>query len=126
MLPLSLRTLTSFKWKDGSGCDQTFCLIDRICAKWKKFGSLLGLSPELMHGWEMEDQGNSNQCFSRVMEHWLNQKAKFDYPVTWTGLYVLLVDSGCSVVGEDLKEAITEATEDMLTRQGITLHSQVA
>lgn len=107
---LSSGTLHLLKWKDKKGGKHIFRLVDRVSAKWKDFGLLLGLSPNQLSAWERQFRGNANKCWTKVMEHWLNGGAKDDYPPTWEGLYMLLENAQFLQVAEDLKKAVQEAT----------------
>ena len=82
--------------------------MDRVCSKWKEFGTLLGISLNTLSVWERQYRGNANMCWTKVMEHWLNGGCKHSYPPTWEGLYLLLEDVQCSQVAEELKKALDE------------------
>lgn len=99
-------TLHLIKWKDDRGRSHTFRLVDRVSASWRNFGAILGLGTNQLDRWEDQYRGDSNMCWARVMEEWLNGNSEGDYPVTWEGMYSLLDDAEFSVVTEELRKAV--------------------
>ena len=69
---------------------------------------LLGITQNQLEVWEQQYSGNAQNCWRKVMEHWLNGGAKDKYPPTWDGLYDLLEDARCSQVAEELKRTVNE------------------
>ena len=98
------------KWSDKKGNKKTFRLVDKVSAKWRQFGTLLGISMNLLSSWDKQHRGNANVCFTKVMEYWMNAGGKEKYPPTWEGLYALLEDAEYSQVAVELKKAVDEAT----------------
>ena len=94
------------KWKDENGHPQTFRLISKVSAEWKKFGTLLGFEANQLEGWREESLGNVTTCWLKVMEEWLADSSARDYPTTWEGLYSLLNDCEHSETAIELKEAV--------------------
>lgn len=86
--------------------EQTFCLIEEVSAKWRKMGRLLGLQENQLDTFEL-DTGCTDDCWSKVMEYWLNGHGGTEYPNTWDGLYNLLVDIKCSSVASHLRDAVS-------------------
>ena len=97
------------KWKDASGNEKTFSLVDRVSSKWMKFGMIVGLGMNQLEAWERQFLMDANRCWLKVMTYWLQNGGNVEqqYPVTWEGVYCLLTDIGYSEIARELKEAIT-------------------
>ncbi len=104
---ISVRALNLLKWKDGSGHEQTFRLVDRVSSKWMEFGRLLGLHANQLDGWKMESLGTVATCWNKVMAFWLEEGGggggAQDYPATWEGLYSLLEDLNLREIAKELE-----------------------
>ena len=59
----------------------------------------------MLNAWEMECLKKADQCWCKVMEHWLDQEDS-PYPVTWRGLFMLLEDAEYSQVAIELDIAL--------------------
>ena len=79
--------------------------MDRVSTKWRKFGLLLNLTPNMLDGWDSQNRGKAEDCWVRVMQHWMDRGSKV-YPATWQGLYDLVEDVGYPAVAKELKEAV--------------------
>ena len=92
---------------------QTFRLVDRVSASWRRFGLILGLTGNQLDVLADQYRGDSNMCWAKVMECWLSGSCKRDdYPVTWEGVYTLLNDAEYSVIAEELRMAVDRASTD--------------
>ena len=101
-----MSTLTFLKWKDSHGHEQKFRLINRVSAKWLKFGYCLGRSTNQLEGWEEQCILDADRCWCKVMGHWLKEDGTPDYPTTWKGVFCLLEDVECLQVAQDLQKAL--------------------
>lgn len=77
-----------------------------MSAKWREFGAILGITQSKMDGWERKYLKDSELCWKKTMDYWVRMKKGLEYPVTWEGLGVMLMDLNLEGVAEDLKEAI--------------------
>ena len=95
------------KWhEEGRQCE--FRLVDRVSAKWRNFGLLLDLKPNVLDGWNKQFLADSGDCWVRVMQHWMDGGSKV-YPATWQGLYGLVEDVGYPAVAKELKEVVEKS-----------------
>ena len=106
-IPLTLNTLTLIKWRDSRGCEQKFRLINMVSADWKKFGRILCQHTNLLKAWELEYAKNAGYCWSKVMEHWLDEDDTSSYPTTWIGLFTLLEDAEYTEVAIKMEAALS-------------------
>ena len=74
-----------------------------VSAKWRKFGTLLGLKLNELDAWDKQYRGDCSDCWNRVMDDWLTRGDS----ATWNGLYCLLNDLGYGNVAVKLKNAVT-------------------
>ena len=79
--------------------------MNRVSAKWRKFGLLLDLKANVLDGWDSQYHCKVEDCWVRVMQHWMDGGSKV-YPATWQGLYDLVEDVGFPAVAKELKEAV--------------------
>ena len=69
--------------------------------------NLVGLSMSQSDGIKKEYLLDTEQCCCRVFDHWIMSNGEFtDYPITWSGLYELLDDTGHRALAEQLKTAL--------------------
>ena len=115
-------TLHLIKWKDKSGQTQTFRLVDRVSASWRRFGTILRLAENQLEKWEDQYRGDANMCWARVMEEWLNQCSE-DYPASWEGLYTLMDDAEFSQVTEELRKAVDGASATLVDEDSAPVDS---
>ena len=100
-----MSTLRLIKYTNSSGELCKFRLTDKVCAKWRKFGLMLNITSNILHGIDSQMRGHSDECFARVMQLWLDGDSRV-YPPTWEGMYQLLEDINLSQVARDLKIAV--------------------
>ena len=89
--------------KDGN--IEEFRLMNRVSAKWRKFGILLKITNNDLDGFDEKCRGDPDNCWMKVMQRWLDGSTS-GYDITWEGLYQLLNDLQLSKVATDLKEAV--------------------
>ena len=106
IVALSLNKLFLIKWKDEQERLQKFRLINEVSAQWRKFGHRFSLDPNELDAWEKKLHHDSERCWSKVMHQWQLSGGTEEYPFTWEGLCVLLVDLQCPTVAEELKRAV--------------------
>ena len=95
---LNLRLL---KNKTGT----TFNLKSKISSGWKTIGSMLKIEQSILHGWATKYHHDQEECLDEVLNEWLiNADDNGSYPLTWKGLYDLLIDSGKRVVAREYFE----------------------
>lgn len=83
--------------------------MDKVSAKRRDFGILLGLTTNQLDAWDEKDRGDAHRIWNRVMEYWLDRDTR-EYPATWDGLCTLLTDVNCSNVAKELSEAVSKAS----------------
>ena len=83
--------------------------MNRVSAKWRKFGRLLDLESNVLDGWDSQYRGKAEDCWDQVMQHWRKGGGGKVYPATWQGLYGLVKDVGCPAVAKQLKEAVEKS-----------------
>ena len=94
-VPLTLRTITLFKWTDENGQPKSLRILDEISSRWTEAGDLLGLSPARLKGIEVY----------QLKEAWI-QDNQGPYPVSWVGLICLLTDMKLTILAKDLQCAL--------------------
>ena len=78
-----------------------------VSANWKKFGHILRQEPKLLEAWEAECLKKADQCWCKVMQHWLTEDNAPYHQATWEGLISLLEDADYAEVARKLKIALT-------------------
>ena len=104
-ISVSMNSLNLIKWKDEHGDRQTYHLVKKVSSKWIEFGLALGLENNELEAWEADLRGQTERCWRKVMQHWLDGGTN-DYPSTWEGLYEMLTDQGYAEVAKGLKTAV--------------------
>ena len=79
--------------------------MNRVSAKWRKFGFRIGLERNQMENYWARERDN-DACWEKVMEAWLKGQGQHLYPPTWEGLYEILEDVELGGVVSALKEAV--------------------
>ena len=103
--PLTLGTITLYKWTDGNGQPKSLRILDEISSRWTEVGDLVGLSPAHLEGIEMDRLRVSKLCCRDVLHDWI-QDNQGSYPVSWEGLICLLKDMNLTVLAEELENAV--------------------
>ena len=106
---VSLKLLNLIKWRDESGQEQKFRLVNRVSSRWESFGYRLDLPQNMLDAWREECHHISAHCWCKVMHHWLTGGDTPDYPATWDGLFEILEDTEYFEVARQLKEAVLAA-----------------
>ena len=76
--------------------------------KWRALGQLLGLSFSKLQNLAKAYEDDSEECYRTLLCKWFTSPPP-DYPVTWKGLFELLVDSHLDDVVSELKTALFKA-----------------
>ena len=104
-VPLTLRTITLFKWTDENDQPKSLSILDEISSRWTEVGDLLGLSPARLEAIEVDRLRMSRSCCRDVLHDWI-QDNQGPYPVSWVGLICLLTDMKLTILAKDLKCAL--------------------
>ena len=97
--------MTLLRSRDGK---QEFKLVERVSAKWRKLGVMIGLTPNNLDAIR-DDRRSVEACWEDVMQRWLDGQGQKSYPIMWEGLYRLLKDIACPQVAKELKAAVKAA-----------------
>lgn len=97
--------LLVFPWQDERGKRHQLRTISQISKKWRDIGMLLEIEGSELENYEGLSGRDANQCCSRVFRYWFDN-SHVNYPVTWTGVYNLLVDIEMATAATRLKEAL--------------------
>ena len=127
---ISLTLLNHLKWADEQEQEQEFRLVENVSAKWRKFGTYLGLKSNQLDAWDRQYRGDANECWNKVcvcvcvcvtpflmlhhefnmciqvMDDWLTRGGSCGYPATWEGLYSLLNDLGFRNISRNMQRAV--------------------
>ena len=98
-------TLKALKLVKHKG--EQFRLVNEVSNKWESFGIRLDVTTNQLKAWRKECLGDAEECWMKVMGHWLAEGGTEDYPTTWEGLYLLLDDVECTEVARKLKRLVT-------------------
>ena len=63
---ISLTLLNLLKWADEQGQEQDFRLVENVSAKWRKFGTYLGLKSNQLDALDSQYRGDANVCWNKV------------------------------------------------------------
>ena len=104
-VPLTLRTITLYKWTDENGQPKSLRILDEISSRWTEVGDLLGLSPASLEAIEVDRLRMSRSCCRDVLHDWI-QNNQGSYPVSWEGLICLLTDMKLTILAKELENAL--------------------
>ena len=104
-VPLTLGTITLYKWTDENGQPKNLGILDEISSRWTEVGDLLGLSPARLEGIEVDRLRMSKSCCRDVLHDWI-QDNQGSYPVSWEGFICLLTDMKLTILAKDLENAL--------------------
>ena len=104
-VPLTLGTITLYKWTDENGQPKSLRILDEISSRWTEAGDLLGLSPARLKGIEVYQLRDARSCCRDVLQDWIHDN-QGSYPVSWEGLMCLLKDMKLTVVAKELENAL--------------------
>ena len=82
--------------------------MEHVSAKWRQFGIQISLTQNTMDGW-FSDTRDTERCWERVMQAWLQGRGEKEYPPTWEGLYKMLRGVRKEAVVPVLREAVDRA-----------------
>ena len=100
----SLDKLTLLKRRGSDGQELRLRIIEEVCPKWNEMGDLMCLSACRLKAIEENRRGKVRECCRDVFSDWLEQEGGGDYPVTWQGLCVLLVDLKFSAFAKQVQQ----------------------
>jgi sarcosine oxidase delta subunit len=107
----NLRCIT---YKDDTGETHDFKLIEKVSDKWLKAGMLLRLSKSTLDKYSDKAEKDNIKICEYVFSKWVKRGGHEDYPLTWQGLYTLLIDMGRRTVADKLYKVLKtrETKED--------------
>ena len=105
-VPLTLGTITLYKWTDENGQPKSLRILDEISSRWTEVGVLLGLSPARLEGIEEDRLRYARSCCREVLKHWI-QDNQGSYPVSWEGLICLLTDMKLIVLAKEVQSELS-------------------
>ena len=100
-----MSALIILKWQDEQGRPQEFRLINKVCSRWKQFGTKLGFETAELEALDAQYHRDASVCWIRVIDRFLN-KGSVVYPSTWDGLNSLLKDVGFADTAKELEKAL--------------------
>ena len=104
-VPLTLGTITLYKWTDENGQSKSLRILGEISSRWTEAGDLLGLCPARLEGIEEHRLRNARSCCRDVLHDWI-QDNQGSYPVSWEGLICLLTDMKLTILAKELQSAL--------------------
>ena len=104
-VPLTLRTITLYKWTDENGQPKSLRILDEISSRWTEAGDLLGLNPARLKGIEEYQLRDARSCCREILKDWIQDNQGY-YPVSWEGLMCLLEDMELTAVAKELENAL--------------------
>jgi len=107
-LRVRLDLLRLIKWKDEFGTIQRLDLCSVLSSIWDRVSDQLMIDQYTRQSIERKKQGDPEKCLREVIELWLRDEKALspNYPCTWNGLSLLLVDVKLSSASEDLRAAL--------------------
>ena len=104
-VPLTLGTITLYKWTDENSQPKSLRILDEISSRWTEAGDLLGLSPARLESIEADRLKVSKSCCRDVLRDWIKDN-RGSYPVSWEGLICLLTDMELTNLAKELESAL--------------------
>lgn len=99
-----METIYLIEYTSSDGQLKDFRLIEKIQGKWKVIGTLVGMEPSVLHGFESTCRGTEEKCWN-VLHTWLTQGSE-KYPVTWSGMLNVLKSVKLSEISRQLQEVL--------------------
>ena len=93
--------------KDRNG--HIFTLAENVSTSWRIIGYRINMTQNVLDTYDQQFSRDSNRCWEKVMQIWIDGSNLKEYPVSWKGLYKILTDIGKPKVAEDLKTAVEKA-----------------
>ena len=88
----SLASLRLIKWKDEKGETQRYSLLKAVSSEWQSLVDLLLLSTDQLKNIKQRSDDNVERC-REVFADWIEREGCPHYPLTWEGLFELLIDT---------------------------------
>ena len=105
-VPLTLGTITLYKWTDENGQPKSLRILDEISSRWTEVGDLLGLSPARLEGIQENRLKNNRSCCRDVLHDWIHDN-QGSYPVSWEGFICLLMDMKLFVLAKEVQSELS-------------------
>ena len=68
-----MKKINLLKWKEPEGGTVRLHLIQDMSPKWKKIGSLIGLTKAQLEGWETQHLKVQEDCMNSVIGAWMDR-----------------------------------------------------
>lgn len=101
--------LKNLQWYDDKKTAWKLSIVNEGCSKWHDIGVLVGVPTGILEG--MRKQHNIAECFTEVLQYWIQTGGNPSYPATWIGLQNVLADSELGVLAAKIKAAIPYISE---------------
>lgn len=101
----TISNLTLIRWKDDNEQYHDFKLLEQVGQRWWKAGMLLSLKPTTLDKYRDRAKNDFESC-QHVFSKWIRSNGHKEYPLTWVGLYTLLVDMGRRTAAEKLYDVL--------------------
>jgi hypothetical protein len=66
-------------------------IIDKVSSKWTDIGLRVGLNWNQLNGYRKKRLGEEEDCCRDVFSYWIDDYGTSQYPLTWDGLFDLLI-----------------------------------
>lgn len=104
--------LQLIKWSNKEGQREELRILRELATHWEDIGALLSLSTAEMGIIKRNNISDQSGCIRDTLSKWLMNGSRLpnarQYPVSWKGLYQLLVDAQLSTqVAHPLKQALS-------------------
>lgn len=109
---LTISHLQLIRYGNHASNEQDLRLLQCLATKWKRVGEILGLHRAVIQNIEKPGSGSSPEdCIRQVFVKWLDNGPQLPnyshYPLTWRGLYNLLLASEHSEAANELIVALS-------------------
>ena len=102
----SLASLRLIKWQDEKGETKRYSLLKTVSSEWQRLGDLLQLSTDQLKNIKQKSDDNVERC-REVFASWIDcEGCPPCYPLTWEGLFELLIDVDRHTAMQQLKQAL--------------------
>ena len=83
-----------------------FRIVEKVGSQSQMLGLHVGLSMAQLANFRSKPCSDNFSVCNCIFDHWINTNGHTNYPLSWKGLYDLLVDIGHSTAAEDMKETL--------------------
>lgn len=105
---LTISHLQLIRYGNHASNEQDLRLLQCLATKWKRVGEILGLHRAVIQNIEKPGSGSSPEdCIHEVFVKWLDNAPQLKYPLTWRGLYNLLLASEHGEAANELTVALS-------------------